>query len=157
MGDIGEWGAGATPNRGVPEYYSGNIRWLKTGELNNGIVYDTEEHITEKALIECSLRLNRPGDVLIAMYGATIGKLAIVGEELTTNQACCACTPFLISNWFLFYFLMASKESFVKNGEGGAQPNISRIKLIKHFMPVPPLDEQKRIVDCINELFQHLK
>ena len=157
MGDIGEWGAGATPNRGVSEYYNGHIRWLKTGELNNGIVYDTEEYITEKALKECSLRLNRPDDVLIAMYGATIGKLAIVGRELTTNQACCACTPFLISSWFLFYFLMASKVSFVKKGEGGAQPNISRVKLIQHLMPIPPLAEQKRIVEHINELFHHLK
>ena len=157
MGDIGEWGAGATPNRGVSEYYNGHIRWLKTGELNNGIVYDTEEYITEKALKECSLRLNRPDDVLIAMYGATIGKLAIVGRELTTNQACCACTPFLISSWFLFYFLMASKVSFVKKSEGGTQPNISRVKLIQHLMPIPPLAEQKRIVEHINELFHHLK
>lgn len=157
MGVIGDWGAGATPNRGVPEYYNGNIRWLKTGELNNGIVYNTEEYITEKALKECSLRLNHIGDVLIAMYGATIGKLAIVGEKLTTNQACCACTPFLISNWFLFFFLMASKGTFVKKGEGGAQPNISRVKLIQHLMPVPPLEEQKRIVNCINKLFHHIK
>ena len=88
MGGIGDWGAGSTPQRTNQNYYGGNILWLKTGELNNGIVYDTEEKITQKAFQDCSLRMNKIGDVLIAMYGATIGKLAIVGKELTTNQAC---------------------------------------------------------------------
>ena len=125
LGQIGDWGAGSTPQRGNANYYNGNILWLKTGELNNGIVYDTEEKITQKAFQDCSLRINRIGDVLIAMYGATIGKLAVVGKELTTNQACCGCTPYLIYNWYLFYFLMASRDTFIKKGEGGAQPNIS--------------------------------
>lgn len=83
--------------------------------------------------------MNKIGDVLIAMYGATIGKLAIVGKDLTTNQACCGCTPYLIYNWYLFYFLMASRDSFIKKGEGGAQPNISRVKLVEHLIPLPPL------------------
>ena len=99
MGSIGEWGAGATPAKGNLDYYNGNILWLRTGELNNDIVYDTEIKITEKALKECSLRLNKVGDVMIAMYGATIGKVAIVGKEMTTNQACCACTPIGIFNY----------------------------------------------------------
>lgn len=121
------------------------------------MVYDTEIKVTEKALKECSLRLNNVGDVLIAMYGATIGKLAIVGHQLTTNQACCACTPFLIYNWFLFYFLMAERDAFIKKGEGGAQPNISRQKLVEHLIPLPPYAEQKRIVERIEVLLQHLK
>ena len=126
MGQVGDWGAGSTPQRGNQDYYGGNILWLKTGELNNGIVYDTEEKITQRAFQDCSLRMNKIGDVLIAMYGATIGKLAIVGKELTTNQACCGCTPYVVFNWYLFYFLMASRDTFIKKGEGGAQPNISR-------------------------------
>ena len=149
MGSIGEWGAGATPAKGNIEYYNGNILWLRTGELNNDVVYDTEIKVTEKALKECSLRLNKVGDVMIAMYGATIGKVAIVGKEMTTNQACCACTPIGIFNWYLFYFLMGSQLDFIKKGEGGAQPNISREKLIGHLMPVPPLEEQHRIVSQI--------
>ena len=114
MGQVGDWGAGSTPQRGNQDYYGGNILWLKTGELNNDIVYDTEEKITHRAFQDCSLRMNKIGDVLIAMYGATIGKLAIVGKELTTNQACCGCTPYVVYNWFLFYFLMASRDSFIK-------------------------------------------
>ena len=152
MGCIGHWGAGATPAKGNPDYYGGSILWLRTGELNNGIVYDSEIKITDKALQECSLRMNKIGDVLIAMYGATIGKVAIVGKELTTNQACCACTPFGIYNYYLFFFLMGSQIDFIKKGEGGAQPNISREKLISHLMPIPPLAEQNRIVEKIQRL-----
>ena len=152
MGNVGDWGAGATPAKNNPNYYGGNILWLRTGELNNSVVYDTEIKVTEKALKECSLRLNKVGDVMIAMYGATIGKVAIVGRELTTNQACCACTPFGIYNYFLFYFLMGSQTDFVKKGEGGAQPNISREKLVSHLMPVPPIKEQYRIVEKIKTL-----
>ena len=152
FGDVGDWGAGATPLRSNPEFFGGRIPWLKTGELNYDVIFETEEYITEKALQECSLRLCSQGDILIAMYGATIGKLGIAGIELTTNQACCACTPILFYNMFLFYYLMASKQVFIEQGEGGAQPNISRIKLVSHLFPMPPLAEQQRIVAKIEEL-----
>ncbi|MGL4993307.1 MAG: restriction endonuclease subunit S [Bacteroidales bacterium] len=154
LGNIGDWGAGATPLRGKSAYYNnGTIPWLKTGELNNSIVYDTVEKITPLALKECSLRLNKVGDILIAMYGATIGKLAIAGCELTTNQACCACTPFTgIDNKFLFHLLFANKQRLIKQGEGGAQPNISREKIVRFLIALPPLAEQKRIVAKLAEL-----
>ena len=152
LGEVGDWGAGATPLRSNPKFFGGHIPWLKTGELNYDVIFETEECITKKALQECSLRLCSKGDVLIAMYGATIGKLGIAGIELTTNQACCACTPILFYNIFLFYYLMASKQVFVEQGEGGAQPNISRIKLVSHLFPMPPLAEQQRIVAKIEEL-----
>ena len=151
MGNIGDWGSGSTPAKENSDYYGGNILWLRTGELNNGVVNDTEIKITDKALKKCSFKLNKPGDVLIAMYGATIGKVAIAGKEMTTNQACCGCTPF-IYNKYLFYFLIASKNDFVRKGEGGAQPNISREKLVLHLIPLPPLKEQYRIVSKIEKL-----
>ena len=156
MGSIGDWGAGATPNKGNPLYYGGNILWLRTGELNDSYIYDTQIKVTDKALKECSLRYNNIGDVLIAMYGATIGKVAIAGVELTTNQACCACTPILLYNKYLFYFLMSNKDEFCKKGEGGAQPNISREKLISHLIPIPPLKEQYRIVEQIDSVLPHI-
>ena len=152
LGNIGDWGSGSTPAKGRPDYYGGNILWLRTGELNNGTVYDTEIKITEKALNECSFRLNKVGDVMIAMYGATIGKVAIAGKEMTTNQACCGCTPICILNKYLFYFLMGSQEDFIKKGEGGAQPNISREKIVAHLMPLPPFEEQNRIVEKIESV-----
>ena len=158
LGNIGDWGAGATPARTNSQYYGGNIPWLKTGELNNGIVYGSEEHITDEALKDCSLRYCRIGDVLIAMYGATIGKLAIAGVPLTTNQACCACTPYEgIYNLYLFYFLMEEKDNFTQMGFGGAQPNISKEKIIKHLFPVPPYEEQKRIVSTFISIQNILK
>ena len=152
LGNIGDWGSGSTPAKGRSDYYGGNVLWLRTGELNNGIVYDTEIKITDKALQECSFRLNKVGDVMIAMYGATIGKVAIAGKEMTTNQACCGCTPICILNKFLFYFLMGSQDDFIKKGEGGAQPNISREKIVAHLMPLPPMEEQNRIVEKIESI-----
>ena len=155
---IGTWGAGATPNRGTIEYYkNGTIPWIKTGELKNGLVTDSIEKVTPKALAECSLRMACVGDVLIAMYGATIGKLAIAGVQLTTNQACCACTPFSgIYNWYLFYYLMASKETLIEMGAGGAQPNISREKIIHFLFALPSVKEQHMIVSRIEQLFMLL-
>ena len=153
LGWIGDWGAGATPAKGNPEFYdNGTIPWLRTGELNNGFIYDSEIKVTPKALEKCSLRMCEIGDVLIAMYGATIGKVAIAGIKLTTNQACCACTPYCLYNKYLMYFLMASKKTFTEMGEGGAQPNISREKIIAFPFPLPPLAEQKRIVAKIEQL-----
>ncbi len=104
VGEVGDWSSGATPNRHNPEYYNGTIPWLKTGDLNNGIISSIPEFITDKALQECSVRLNPVGSVLIAMYGATIGKLGILKIAATTNQACCACIPlmeFIINSYFI--------------------------------------------------------
>ena len=158
LGNIGDWGSGATPSRTHPEYYGGSIPWLKTGDLNDGIIYDVPERISEIALENTSVRLNPVGSVLIAMYGATIGKLGIAGIPMTTNQACCACLPLEgIYNSYLFYYLMAKKQDFIKQGEGGAQPNISKEKIISTLMPIPPLEEQYRIVAKIEELLPIIK
>ena len=139
------------------EYYAnGKISWLTTGELNNGIVYDTKIKITEKALRECSLRLCKPGDVLIAMYGATIGKVAIAGCELTTNQACCAWSLYYEYNKYLFWFLQANRQFFIEKSEGGAQPNISKEKIVKTLIPLPPIGEQKRIINQIEAILSKI-
>ena len=153
LGEVGDWGAGSTPDRKNSEYYGGSITWFKSGELNNDYIRDSEEKITELALHKCSLRLNRPGDVLIAMYGATIGKVAILEASATTNQAVCACTCFQgFYNRYLFIVLKAYKNRFLNQGAGGAQPNISREKIIHTVAPLPPLEEQKRIVAKVDQL-----
>ena len=98
-------------------YYGGNIPWLKTGDLNDGYITHIPEYITEKALNETSVKLNPIGSVLIAMYGATIGKIGILTFAATTNQACCACDVFEgIEKEYLFYFLLSHKEEFIKLG-----------------------------------------
>ena len=149
LGEIGSWQSGATPSRMNKDYYGGNIPWLKTGDLNDGTIIYIPEYITQRALEETSVRLNPKGSVLIAMYGATIGKIGILSFPATTNQACCACYEYSINQMFLFYFLLANRENFIAMGGGGAQPNISKEKIISTNMPLPPLKEQERIVEEI--------
>ena len=157
LGKIGKWQSGSTPNRLNKDYYNGNIPWIKTGDLNNGYITHIPESITEKALNETSVKLNPTGSVLIAMYGATIGKIGILTFPATTNQACCACEVFNgIDKEFLFLFLLSHREEFIKMGGGGAQPNISKEKIINTYIPLPPFAEQKRIVNTVNVLFTKL-
>ena len=150
LSDIGTWQSGATPSRGVKAYFGGSIPWLKTGDLNDDYVKDIPERITDKALKETSVKLNPEGSVLIAMYGATIGKVGILTFPATTNQACCACSELCgVDNRFLFYFLISHKEEFIRLAGGGAQPNISKEIIVNTPIPVPPAEEQKRIVSVI--------
>ncbi|QUB92882.1 restriction endonuclease subunit S [Prevotella denticola] len=153
LGEIGNWQSGATPSRMQKEYYEGTIPWLKTGDLNDGLITEIPEKITEKALEETSVRLNPSGSVLIAMYGATIGKVGILTYPATTNQACCACIDYKINQMFLFYYLLANRETFVSIGGGGTQPNISKEKIVSFPLPLPPLAEQHRIVAEIERWF----
>ena len=157
LGKIGRWQSGSTPNRLNKAYYGGNIPWLKTGDLNDGYITHIPEYITEKALNETSVKLNPIGSVLIAIYGATIGKIGILTFAATTNQACCACDVFEgIEKEYLFYFLLSHKEEFIKLGGGGAQPNISKEKIVSTYIPLPPNAEQIRIIKTIHQLFDQL-
>jgi type I restriction enzyme, S subunit len=153
LNDIGEWGSGSTPKRSHSEYYGGNIPWFKSGELNHDYIEVSEETITEKALLETSVRHNNVGDVLVAMYGATIGKTSILSVRATTNQAVCACTTFTgFNNVYLLTLLKASRPRLIGMGAGGAQPNISREKIINTVIGLPPTSEQHRIVAKVDEL-----
>lgn len=154
LGECGSWASGATPSRTNEDYYKdGTIPWLKTGDMNDGIITKLPEYITELALKKTSVRLNPVGSVLMAMYGATIGRLGILSIEATTNQACCACIPYTgVYNKYLFYFLLAWRPRFIKQGAGGAQSNISKEKIVNTPFPLPPFAEQQRIVAKLEEL-----
>lgn len=157
LGDAAQWGSGGTPSRKQPEYYSGNIPWVKTGELTDGYIFQTEEHITQEAVLNSNAKLFPINTVIVAMYGATIGKVGILGIEATTNQACaCAVCSNEISYKYLFYYLHSQKNYFIRRSKGGAQPNISQEIIKQHSIPVPPLAEQYRIVSRIESLFAKL-
>ena len=122
--------------------------------MNDGYITDIPEYITQKALKETSVKLNPAGSVLIAMYGATIGKVGILTFPATTNQACCACVEYEATDQqYLFYFLLSHKENFIRQGGGGAQPNISKEKIVETLLPFPPFNEQKRIVNEVEKWF----
>lgn len=153
LNDFGVWKSGSTPSRTNSAYYGGDIPWVKSGEVKQGLIKNTKETITQKALDECSLGLNPIGSVLLAMYGANIGEVGILEVEATTNQAICACQTFSkINNQFLKFLIDSLKGYFISQGAGAAQPNISRVKIINSIVPLPPFNEQQRIVEKINQL-----
>lgn len=150
LGNVGFWRSGATPSRSNPLYFGGDIPWLKTGDLNDGYIYHIPENITALALKETSVKLIPSDSVLIAMYGATIGKIGILTFPATTNQACCACTPYnILNNQYLFWYLRFSRDKFIEMAEGGAQPNISKEKIVGFPIALPPIREQRKIVNKI--------
>ena len=154
LGNIGIWQSGGTPSRSNKSYYGGNIPWLKTGDLNDGVITSIPESITEEAVASSSAKINPEGSILIAMYGATIGKLGILTFPATTNQACCACIEyFAITQYYLFYFLLSQRDMFISKGGGGAQPNISKEIIVNTAIPLPPFAEQERIVTEIKSWF----
>ena len=154
LGEIGKWQAGGTPNRTIKSYYGGEIPWLKTGDLNDGIIENIPESITEEALQNSSAKLNPTNSILIAMYGATIGKLGILSYPAATNQACCACIEYsAVEKYYLFYFLLSHRHHFIYKGGGGAQPNISKEKILNTAIPLPPIEEQRRIIKAIEKWF----
>ena len=122
--------------------------------MNDGLITYIPENITEEAVANSSAKLNPEGSVLIAMYGATIGKLGILTFPATTNQACCACIQYdAVIQDYLFYFLLSQRNEFIAKGGGGAQPNISKEIIVGTMVPIPPLAEQERIVCEIKRWF----
>jgi type I restriction enzyme S subunit len=158
LGEVCVTTSGGTPSRGNPSYYNGNIPWVKSGELDRGLILDTEEKISEEAIKNSSAKVFPQGTLLIALYGATIGKLAFIGIDAATNQAVCGIfkNENIDSN-YLYHFLFFKKPNLVKQGIGGAQPNISQGILKNLDLPIPPLPEQQAIVAKIEELLSELE
>lgn len=155
---FGIWKAGQTPEKRSDYYENGAVPWLVTGDLNDGKVRIVPRKITEKAVSDYKLRVNPVGTVLLAMYGATIGKTGILTLPATTNQACCACVCYPgVEPDFLLYLLQASKKRFLEIGYGGAQPNISKELIIGYVVPLPPTQVQRKIVSTMKTFDQLLQ
>ena len=153
LGDIFEISSGGTPSKSHPEYYGGDIPWVKTGDLKKEYLYEVEDFITEEGLKNSSAKMYESDTVLIAMYGATIGATSILKMNACTNQACAAFKKNeQVIPEYLYYFLRSQKDKFVKDGVGGAQPNISAGYLKKVEMELPSIDEQRIIVNILDKI-----
>jgi len=142
-------GSGTTPNTGKIEYYeAGHIPWLNTGDLNDGELFDCAKRVTSAAITDHSiLKLYPSGTVVIAMYGATIGKLSILRFSATVNQACCVFAgDSKIAPKFLFYWLLGFRKRIISMATGGGQPNINQEILRSLRISFPDFDEQSTII-----------
>ncbi len=153
LGDIAKWGSGGTPSRSNPNYYGGDISWVKTGDLGPKTLSITSEFITAEGLKNSSAKIFPKGSVAIAMYGATIGKTSMLDIDTSTNQACAVAIPLQgIDRIFTYYLLNNEKDNFIKKGKGGAQPNISQEILKEHLIKLPPENEQIRIAEKLDSV-----
>ncbi|EAH5903858.1 restriction endonuclease subunit S [Campylobacter upsaliensis] len=146
--------SGTTPQSDNDEYYkNGNIFWINSGDLNDSVLTNSKNKITQKAMMAHSaLKIFPKGSLIIAMYGATIGKVSILGIDACTNQACCVlCESKYLNTRFVFYYFIAKRQDLISMAYGGGQPNISQ-DIIKNFkIPLPPLQEQKQIANFLDE------
>jgi len=152
LSEIADTTSGGTPSRKNITYYGGAIPWIKSGELNDGLIEQAEEYITEEGLQKSSAKIYPKGTLVIALYGATVGKTGILNIDAASNQAVCAVTPKIkkdVSNRFLFWFLRSKRPEFLNISFGGAQPNISQKILRETSLPIPTLQLQKQICEFL--------
>jgi type I restriction enzyme S subunit len=148
--DVAKTTSGGTPNRSNPDFYNGAIPWLKSGELNDGVINESEEFITEVGLNNSSAKLHPEGTLLVAMYGATAGKAGILNFKASTNQAVCAIYPNdKIERDYLFWFFRSHRFQFIEKSKGGAQPNISQTVINETPIPVPDKALQANISELL--------
>jgi type I restriction enzyme S subunit len=153
IGDFCITGSGGTPSRSIAEYYQGDIPWIKSGDLRENIVTQATEFISTEAIKNCSAKMVAKGSILLAMYGATVGRMALLGIDAATNQAVCNITPDSDRAFtkYVYYALLSKVPEFLKNAVGGAQPNISQGIIRDTLIPLPPLEEQKRIAAILDK------
>jgi type I restriction enzyme S subunit len=158
LSEVADWTSGGTPSSKDATLYGGDIPWVVIGDLTEGVVLETEKMITKKGLNSSSAKKLPAGTVMVAMYGASIGRTGVMGKEMTTNQAIACGIPNneLILGQYLLYFLQSQKNEFIAAGKGGAQPNISQGVVKSWQIPLPPIDEQQQIINEIDSQLEHL-
>lgn len=145
--------SGGTPTSTNESYYDGEIKWVQTGELNDCEIFDSEKKLTQEGFKASSTKLFPAETLLVAMYGATIGKLGILKTEATTNQACCALF-FNTKKWntkYFFYYFLNIREKLIFSSYGGGQPNISQEVIKQERLFVPPFAEQTAIATYLDQ------
>ena len=148
---IAKTASGGTPRRDKPSNYGGGIPWVKSGELGDSVVTATEETLSVEGLEGSSAKVFPKGTLCIALYGATVGKLGVLGIDAATNQAVCGIFPIEgIEMGYLRLYLEAIRGKLIRLGQGGAQPNISQEILRDLVVPIPSIAEQMRIVSEVD-------
>ena len=148
LGDYIATQSGGTPNTKKSEYYDGgDIPWLSSGEVNQGYIYATEKYITELGLNKSSAKWIPEDAILIAMYGATAGKVGYAKIPMTTNQAVCALLPNeYYDPLFLYYAVSQKTDWMIEQCRGAAQPNISQGIIKSMEIPLPSMEQQQLFV-----------
>lgn len=156
LGDVNETTSGGTPKRSNKAYYGGDIPWLKSGELEDNIITKTEEKITDPGLKNSSAKIFPKGTLLIALYGATVGKTGKLAIESATNQAICGIfnDDNVFFDQYLWHYLVSFRNELIRESFGGAQPNISQEIIRNLKIPLPSLSEQHVIVERVEQLFK---
>lgn len=154
IGEVSKTFAGGTPSRKNNDYYGGNILWIKSGEVNSGEIIETEERITEEGYKNSSAKIIPKNSVVLAMYGATAGKVAILRKEATANQAVLAILPKdnSFDYRYIYYVLLSKYKEMVTMVQGAAQPNLSKTLIDKINIPLPTLEEQHKIIQVIESV-----
>ena len=152
LGDVADTTSGGTPSRSNSAYYGGDIPWIKSGDLNDGLIIEVPERITEDGLENSSAKVFPAGTLVIALYGATVGKTGILAFEAASNQAVCAVIPKneAIKRDYLHWFFRYKRPEFLSSSFGGAQPNISQSYLREIVIPIPPVGTQLEICRFLN-------
>jgi type I restriction enzyme S subunit len=152
LGDVAEVSSGGTPSRSVPQYWNGDIPWVKTGEIDYGLITATEESITHAGLENSSARLVRSGAVLMAMYGQgpTLGRVARLAIDAATNQACAIVEPSDdLDGSYLYFYLWHRYATIRMMARGASQPNLT-LGLVKSIeVPMPPLEVQRSLMSQV--------
>ena len=157
--DFYKTASGGTPSRKNMDFYTGDINWVKTGELLDNFIFTTSEKITEEAIARSSAKIFPKGSVLVAMYGATIGRTGILAEPSASNQACCALIPNheLADTIHAYLFLLENKAGLINLAKGAAQNNISQDIIKSYSMAMPPKFLMEIFYSSLKESFEQLK
>ncbi len=151
LGQIADWGSGGTPKADNEDYYGGEIPWCVIGDLTEGEVWETEKAISQLGLTNSSAKIIDPGSVLLAMYGASIGRTGISAIPMATNQAIAfaKCKEEKVLPRYLLVYLQTQKSKFIEMGQGAAQPNISQTIIKSWPITLPPIGHQKKVIERI--------
>lgn len=145
-------GSGTTPKSTEDDNFVGNIRWIQSGDINGGIMFECKNRISESTLKKTSaLKVYNPPFIIVAMYGASVGNTSISIIDGCVNQACCVLNDTHLNLDYTFNVIKTCKDYWLRKAVGGGQPNISQDTIKSTWIPIPPTNEQQSIADYLDK------